>query len=58
MRFLAAARCAKGGAWQTKNRGREVKLQRVEGHSEERFLGSDVFQSDGAPCPPRGGGTV
>ncbi len=37
----------------------EVKLQRVEGHSEERFLGSDVFQSDGRALPAsRRGGTV
>ena len=37
----------------------EVKLQRVEGHSETRFLGSDVFESSGRALPPsRRGGTV
>lgn len=36
-----------------------VKMQRVEGHSEERFLGSDVFESSGRNLPPpSGGGTV
>jgi len=35
------------------------KLQRVEGHSEERFLGSDVFESKRHTLPPaRRGGTV
>ena len=35
------------------------KLQRVEGHSEDRFLGSDVFESAGRNLPPsRRGGTV
>ncbi|MEO6388049.1 MAG: FAD-dependent oxidoreductase, partial [Croceibacterium sp.] len=35
------------------------KLQRVEGHSETRFLGSDVFESAGRNLPPpRRGGTV
>src|SRR5690606_24277614 len=35
------------------------RLQRVEGHSEERFLGSDVFESAGRNLPPpRRGGTV
>jgi len=35
------------------------RLQRVEGHSEERFLGSDVFESSGRNLPPsRRGGTV
>jgi hypothetical protein len=34
-------------------------LQRVEGHSEERFLGSDVFESRRHTLPPsRRGGTV
>ena len=28
------------------------KLQRVEGHSEDRFLGSDVFESSGRNLPP------
>lgn len=37
----------------------DVKMQRIAGHSEERFLGSDVFESSGrALPPPRGGGTV
>ncbi|MGX7896562.1 FAD-dependent oxidoreductase [Tsuneonella sp. HG222] len=30
----------------------DVKLQRVEGHSETRFLGSDVFESSGRALPP------
>lgn len=35
------------------------KLQRVEGHSEERFLGSDVFESNARNLPPpNGSGTV
>ncbi|WEK48193.1 MAG: FAD-dependent oxidoreductase [Candidatus Andeanibacterium colombiense] len=35
------------------------KLHRVEGHSEERFLGSDVFESNRHTLPPRNGaGTV
>jgi len=35
------------------------KLQRVEGHSEERFLGSDVFESTRHTLPPpRRGGTL
>ena len=34
-------------------------LRTVEGHSEERFLGSDVFESSGRNLPPpRRGGTV
>jgi hypothetical protein len=34
-------------------------MQRVEGHSEDRFLGSDVFESSGRNLPPpRRGGTV
>ena len=34
-------------------------LRTVEGHSEERFLGSDVFESSGRSMPPpRRGGTV
>lgn len=39
------------------NKGSGVKLQRVEGHSEERFLGSDVFESNARNLPPpnRGG---
>ncbi len=37
----------------------EVKVQRIAGHSEERFLGSDVFESAGRNLPPpNGGGTV
>lgn len=37
----------------------EVKLQRVEGGKNDRFLGSDVFESSGRTLPPpRGGGTV
>ena len=37
----------------------EVKVQRIAGHSEERFLGSDVFESSGRNLPPsRRGGTV
>ena len=36
-----------------------VKMARVEGHSEERFLGSDVFESNARNLPPpSGGGTV
>jgi len=35
------------------------QMHRVEGHSEERFLGSDVFQSkQRALPPPRRGGTI
>ena len=35
------------------------RLQRVEGHSEERFLGSDVFSSESRNLPPANGtGTV
>lgn len=35
------------------------ELQQVEGHSEERFLGSDVFRSDRRNLPPpRRGGTI
>ena len=35
------------------------KLQRVEGHSEDRFLGSDVFSSKSRNLPPPNGtGTV
>ena len=34
-------------------------MQRVEGHSEDRFLGSDVFESSGRSLPPPNGrGTV
>jgi hypothetical protein len=34
-------------------------LRRVEGHSEDRFLGSDVFESSGRNLPPpNGAGTV
>ena len=37
----------------------EVKMQRIAGHSEERFLGSDVFESSGRSLPPPlKGGTV
>jgi hypothetical protein len=37
----------------------DVKMQRISGHSEERFLGSDVFESSGRNLPPpTGGGTV
>ena len=37
----------------------EVKIQHVAGHSEERFLGSDVFESSGRSLPPpTGGGTL
>ena len=37
----------------------DVKMQRISGHSEERFLGSDVFESSGRNLPPpRRGGTV
>ncbi len=37
----------------------EVKMQRIAGHSEERFLGSDVFESSGRNLPPpQRGGTV
>ncbi|MFC4254427.1 FAD-dependent oxidoreductase [Altererythrobacter xixiisoli] len=37
----------------------EVKMQRIAGHSEDRFLGSDVFESGGRNLPPpRRGGTV
>lgn len=37
----------------------EVKMQRIAGHSEERFLGSDVFESSGRSLPPPNGlGTV
>ncbi|WP_082553521.1 FAD-dependent oxidoreductase [Altererythrobacter sp. Root672] len=37
----------------------EVKMQRIAGHSEDRFLGSDVFESSGRSLPPpRKGGTV
>lgn len=36
-----------------------VKMARVEGHSEERFLGSDVFESNARNLPPPNGtGTV
>ncbi len=36
-----------------------VKMQRIAGHSEERFLGSDVFESAGRNLPrPNGQGTV
>ena len=35
------------------------RLQRVQGHSEERFLGSDVFSSESRHIPARNGtGTV
>ncbi len=37
----------------------KVKMQRIAGHSEDRFLGSDVFESGGRNLPPpRRGGTV
>jgi hypothetical protein len=37
----------------------DVKMQQISGHSEERFLGSDVFESSGRNLPPpTGGGTV
>ena len=37
----------------------KVKMQRVEGHSEERFLGSDIFSADDRSLPPpNGGGTI
>ena len=37
----------------------EVKVQRIAGHGEERFLGSDVFESSGRNLPPpRREGTV
>ncbi len=35
------------------------KMHRVEGHSEDRFLGSDVFESTSHALPPRNGtGTI
>ncbi len=35
------------------------KMQRIEGHSEDRFLGSDVFESSSHNIPPRNGtGTI
>jgi len=37
----------------------QPKMHRVEGHSEERFLGSDVFESNRHTLPPRNGtGTI
>lgn len=37
----------------------QPKMHRVEGHSEERFLGSDVFESTRHTLPPRNGsGTI
>lgn len=37
----------------------QPKMQVVEGHSEDRFLGSDVFESSGRNIPPpNGGGTI
>lgn len=37
----------------------EVKMKRIAGHGEERFLGSDVFESQGRNLPPPNGtGTV
>jgi len=37
----------------------QPKMQRIEGHKEERFLGSDVFSSDSRNLPsPNGTGTV
>jgi len=37
----------------------QPKLKRIEGHSEERFLGSDVFESTKHTLPPRNGaGTI
>jgi succinate dehydrogenase/fumarate reductase flavoprotein subunit len=37
----------------------EVKMQRIAGHSEDRFLGSDVFESSGRNLlPPNGQGIV
>src|SRR5688572_6775450 len=39
--------------------GTRAKLQQVVGHSEDRFLGSDVFESRRHTLPPRNGtGTV
>ena len=34
----------------------EVKMQRIHGGKEERFLGSDVFESSGRNLPPPSGG--
>lgn len=37
----------------------QPKMKRIEGHSEERFLGSDVFESTRHTLPPRNGtGTI
>jgi uncharacterized protein with NAD-binding domain and iron-sulfur cluster len=37
----------------------QPKMQRIAGHSEDRFLGSDVFESSGRSLPPsRRGGVV
>ncbi|MEO6153347.1 MAG: FAD-dependent oxidoreductase [Croceibacterium sp.] len=37
----------------------DVKMQSISGHSEDRFLGSDVFESSGRNLPPpNGAGTV
>ena len=30
----------------------DVKIKHVAGHSEERFLGSDIFESQGRSLPP------
>ena len=38
---------------------KDVKMQRIAGHSEERFLGSDIFESTRHTLPPpRRGGTI
>ncbi len=37
----------------------QPRMQRIEGHSEDRFLGSDVFESSGRNLPPPNGqGTI
>ena len=37
----------------------QPKMQRIAGHSEDRFLGSDVFESSGRNLPPpNGSGTI
>jgi len=42
-----------------RNEPEKPRLQRVEGHSEDRFLGSDVFESSGRNLPPaNGAGTI
>ncbi|BBC71146.1 FAD-dependent oxidoreductase [Altererythrobacter sp. B11] len=41
------------------NGGERPRMQRIEGHGEDRFLGSDVFESSGRNLPPpNGGGTI